>query len=438
MRASKIVLISVLVAAAGGVAYLVTRKEPPKPTEVVTADVQKGTVQEKVRAVGHVEPVTQVNVSASVSGDLLALHVKEGQTVARGALLAQIDSERLLAIVRQQEANQRSAAASVGLEVTQGQQALLEKNRTEELFKQTLVTQAELEKARAEVEIIAAREEAARQRVAQAQATLDEAKDQLSKTRLFAPIDGTVIALNKKVGERIRGSELSEDILLTLAPLHAMQVEVEVSEQDVVKTAEGQTAEIVFDALRGQTWPGRVVEIANSAVIQNKGTELETTSFKVKVALEKVPERLRPGMSAQVGIVTKTRQDVVMVPIEAVTARLPSELEKRAEAVEEGNKGVLFRDPQVGKEDKDPVAKRERPVELVFKVVDGKVEPAKVKTGISSDLEVEILEGIEVGAEVVVGPYAALARTLKPGSPIKVLRKLNPVGSATTSVARGD
>ncbi|MFO0722935.1 MAG: efflux RND transporter periplasmic adaptor subunit [Myxococcota bacterium] len=438
---TRVVVIALALSAAGGIAWFVTRPKKVEPTEVVTADVHRSTVVEKVKAIGHVEPVTQVKVSANVTGDLLGLYIKEGETVTKGTLLADIDRVQLAAIVRQNEANARSASASVLLETTQLSQALAELHRTEELFKKNLTPQAELDKARADVEVIRAREEAAKQRVEQARGALDEATVRLAKTKIFAPIDGTVIALNKKIGERIRGSDLGEDILLTLAPLHAMQVEVDISEQDVVRIKEGSVAEIVLDALGGEAVPGRVVEIANSAVIANKGTEMETTSFKVKVALDRNPERLRSGMSAQVSITTKTRPDVLSMPLEALTARFPSELAVRAGEEKHEDKGLFFRDSEAEKESKDPIKKRERPVDVVFVVKDGKVEPSKVKTGISSDLETEILEGLSGGEEVVIGPYKALAHALKPGTEVKVTRKLDKdaadkaISSKTATVA---
>lgn len=438
MRASRIALLVLAVAVVGGVAYAVLHEEPPKPTEVVTADARAMRIVAKVRAIGHVEPVTQVKVSANITGDLLALHVKEGETVKRGTLLAEIDRERLQAVVRQNQAAAGSAEASVLLETTQRVQAEAELKRTQSLATQGLATPAELERAKSDVEVIRAREEAAKQRALQAKAALDEATERFAKARLFAPIDGTVIVLNKKVGERIRGSELAEDVLLTLAPLHAMQVEIEISEQDVVKVHEGQSAEIAVDALGGEVIPGRVVEIANSAVITNKGTEMETTSFRVKVALERIPERLRSGMSSQVSVITATREGVVGVPLEAVTARLPSELEPKKDGDQKKDEGIFFREgTEAEKKEVDPIARRERPVDLVFVVVDGKAEPRRVKTGISSELDVEILDGLEAGAEVVIGPYKALSKTLEPSGAVKVLRKLPPPSPEPTKTAQG-
>ncbi len=428
-----------LLAAVGGGVWFFTKPPEVKPIDVLTADARKQTVIEKVRAVGHVEPVTQVNVSANVTGFLLQLPVIEGQVVKKGTLLAEIDRERLLAIVRQSEANLRSAEAEVQLQVAQKSQAESERVRTEGLATKGLATPAELEKARTEVALVVAREESAKQRVAQARGALDEASENMAKSRLYAPIDGTIITLNKKLGERIRASDLSEDVLLTLAPLHAMQVIVDISEQDVVRLQVGQVSEVSVDALKPKISPGRVVEIANSAIITGRGTEVETTTFRVKVALDEIPDGLRSGMSAAVSIVTKTHQDVVAVPIEAVTSRVPSDLEKRADAPDQADKGLFFRgggggEDEGGDKKPDPIERREKPVDVVFVVNGTKVEPAKVKIGISSDLDVEILEGLQPGQELVIGPYKTLAKDLMPGSTIKVMRKLAPASPAPTQV----
>lgn len=438
MRTTTIIGVVVLLAAVSAGAYLALKPTEQKPTDVLTAEARKQTVIEKVRAVGHVEPVTQVNVSANVTGFILTLPVIEGQVVKKGTLLAEIDRERLASLVRQSEANLRSAEAEVQLQVAQKSQAESERVRTEGLAAKGLATPAELEKARTEVALVVAREESAKQRVAQAKGALDEATENMAKSRLYAPIDGTIITLNKKLGERIRASDLSEDVLLILAPLHAMQVIVDISEQDVVRLAVGQIAEVGVDALKPKLAPGKVVEIANSAIITGRGTEAETTTFRVKVALDEIPDGLRSGMSAAVSIVTKTHEGVVAVPIEAVTSRVPSDLEKRADAPEAASKGMFFKSGGGGDEDgekkPDPIERREKPLDVVFVVSGTKVEPVKVKTGISSDLDVEILDGLQPGQELVIGPYKVLAKDLMPGTTIKVMRKLAPPSPEPTQV----
>ena len=414
------------VALVGGVTVFAVRDPAPEPVEVIVSEVRKAEVVRKIRAAGHVEPVTQVRVSANVSGDLLSLEVKEGDTVVKGAMLAQIDRDRLEAVARQASASTRSAEATVRIESRQLEQARNDLTRATDLQAKGLTPAAELDRARSRVQVSEARVEGARQRVEQARATLDEAKARLQQTTIHAPIDGTVIRLMKKVGERIRGSDLAEDVLLVLAPLHAMEVEVEVGEQEVINVEIGQRAEIGVDALGDDHLPGRVVEIASSATIRFRGEERETTSFRVKVALEEIPARLRSGMSASVAVVTSTRTNAIAVPIEAVTARLPSELKVRAEDRKRRSKRR-----KGGKDDKENravIRRREKPQRIVFTVhPEGdhhRVEPTKVVTGISSETDFEILSGLEEGTEIVVGPYRALAKELLPGSPIKIVDRL--------------
>lgn len=425
MRATGFVIITLVAAAAVGAGYYVLRDDPVVPEKVTTYKAKKMTVKRKVRGVGHVEPVTQVKISANVSGDLIKLTVDDGSKVKRGQLLAEIDPEQISAIVRQNEAMTRSQEAEVALQGAQLEQAKAELRRTEALHKQGLATDTEIDRQRSDVAVLEARVESAKQRVLQAQAQLDEARSRLTRTRIFAPIDGTVISMKKKEGEKIRGSDLSEDILLVLAPLQAMQVVIEVSEQDVVGVVVGAVAEITVDALGRTTTLGKVVEIANSAIIRNPGTESETTSFSVKVALDQIPERLRSGMSASVGIVTDTHEDVVAVPIEAVTARLPSQLEARADAPKKKQKSIFSSGEDAVAENLKLQAKKEKPVEVVFfadatKPETVKAEPRRVKTGISSETDIEIVEGLKENEEIVVGPYKTLSKTLAPGTVIEI------------------
>lgn len=437
MRATGWIIIGLVVAGAAAGAFFAFRTEPLKPEPVTIAPVKRTTVVKKVRGVGHVEPVTQVKVSANVSGDLVKLLIKDGDKVKRGQLLAEIRRETWAALVKQSEASAKALEGEVALETAQLEQARADDRRTRALYKDRLATDADIERVTANVAVLSARLESARQRVLQAGAQLEEARTKLLQTSLYAPIDGTIISLLKKQGERIRGSDLAEDVLLVLAPLQAMEVQVEVSEQDVVGVQLNEVAEISIDALVKTPIPGKVIEIANSAIIRNPGTEAETTSFQVKVALDQIPERLRSGMSAAVAIITETHKDVLAVPLEAVTARLPSQLEERAEEAQKKKKRSMLSGSGVTLED-ESIKKHERPVEIVFAVVDKKAEPRRVKTGISSETEIEIMEGVEAGTEIIVGPYKTLARTLMPGSPITVQTGKNPgkAGSETVAVDR--
>ena len=411
-----------------------TREPELEPVDVIAAVAQRATVIRKIRATGHVEPVTKVRVSASISGDLLSLLVKEGDEVKRGQLLAEIDRARLAAVLRQAEASTRSAQSGVSVETVQLTQAQTELDRAAELLSKGLSSDAELGRARSRVDVTRARLDGAKQRLEQARASLDEAKARLQQTRIIAPIDGTVIRLWKKVGERIRGSDLAEDVLATLAPLHAMEVEISVSEQEVVNLVEGQIAEVELDALDGETVGGTVVEIASAAPIRFRGEEREVTSFAVTVSLDRIPERMRSGMSASVAVLTATHEDVVAVPIEAVTARLPSKLEVRAEELlNQKKKRIWERESPADKA--TTIRRREKPVRVVFVIQGDTVEPQKIETGISSDTLIEVTSGLKDGAKLVAGPYRVISRELAPGSKVNVTDTLEPEPATPPKIA---
>ena len=211
-----------------------------------------------------------------------------------------------------------------------------------------------------------------------------------------------MIEVTREVGERVRGSDFNEDVVMTLAALHAMEVKIEVGEHEVVHLILGQKSDIKIDAFDGQTFEGTVVEIAQKALIRNPGTEQETTSFPVTVALVAKPDRVLPGMSAEVKVTADQRDSALIVPVQAVTVRPERSLADTATNIE-GNK---LSAPKKG----------ETFAKVVF-VVDAekKVHARRVKTGISSDTDIEILEGLLEGDEIIEGPYRTLAKDLKDG-----------------------
>jgi HlyD family secretion protein len=432
VKTSWIVAAALIAAAGGGVWYAFVREPPEKPVEVATVRAKKDKVTKKVTGVGHVEPVTQIRVSSNTTGDLLELHVNEGDFVRRGALLALIDPIRVAAAVKQMEAAMKSAEADVTLQEARLGQAKIDHLRSTKLHAERLTADADYDRASSDLGVAAAQLTGAKERVAQAKAALDEAQARLALTKLFAPVDGTVLEIDHKVGERIRGSDLAEDVVMIVAPLNAMQVQVEVVEQDIVKIVPGQTAEAEVDALGGVKVPGHVLEIGSSAIIKNRGTEAETTSFKVKIGLDAIPDKLRSGMSASVSIVTDVHDGVVAVPLEALTARFPAELETKTEEQRRAARAKMLKaqnaasgaatDDDLDDLDKTRIAKpRERPVRILFVVENGRAVAHRVTTGISSESEIEVKSGVDPGAEVIVGPYRALAKLLLPNTPVKVI-----------------
>lgn len=273
-----------------------------------------------------------------------------------------------------------------------------------------LSSQAEVETAQSSLASARARVAALGDRVSQQQAVLDEAQNNLAKTTLVSPIDGTVIERTREIGERVRGSDFNEDVVMTLAALASMEVKIEVGEHEVVHLAIDQHADVKVDALEGQTFEGRVVEIAQKALIRNQGSEQETTSFPVTVALTSRPPGVMPGMSAEVRITAEQRDSAVVVPVQAVTVRPEASLKDLPVPVE-------------GKPIQAKGKTGERFAKVVFVVgKDQRVTLRRVRTGIASDTDIEIVEGLEEGERVVEGPYRTLAKELKDGDAVEEVK----------------
>lgn len=395
-----IVALAVAMTAAG----LVER--PPPSVGVEFGTVKRGPITRTVTGAGKVEASTTVKISSNLSGDLIELPVKVGDVVKTGQVLGRIDRRRFEASVKQANASLAAARADVATVEVDLRQLDRERERVQALVTKGLASPAELEKATSDVESSRARMLAQRDRSTQAAAVLEEAQQNLDKTTLFSPIDGTVIEVSREVGERVRGSDFNEDVVMTLAALHTMEVKIEVGEHEVVHLRDGQQSEIRIDALEGEAFSGRVVEIAQKALIRNPGTEQETTSFPVTVALDSRPTLVYPGMSAEVRIIADERDSTLTVPVQAVTVRPEASLPDAAPPTE----GQKLTGPRRG----------EAFAKVVF-VVDGdnKAHARRVKTGISSDTEVEVLEGLEEGAKIIQGPYRTLSKDLKDGDAVE-------------------
>jgi HlyD family secretion protein len=381
------------------------KERPPPSQEVQLAKARKGTITRTITGAGKVQAATTVKISSSLSGDLVELLVKDGEPVKKGQVLGRIDKRLYEAALKQAMASQNASRADTQVAEVEAKRSAQELARVEELVRKGLASEAEVETARAAKNTADARVASARQLLARNVAFVDQAQTDLAKTTLQSPIDGNVIELSREVGERVRGSDLSEDVVMTIAALSAMEVKFEVGEHEVVHLKPGQPAEVTLDALEGQTFQGSVVEIAQKALIKNPGTEAEVTSFPVTVALDTRPPGVLPGMSAEVRISAETRNDVVLVPIQAVTVRSARTLPG-------------FEAPAEGGELK---AKRTEALAKVVFVVDAenKARVQAVTTGIASDTELEILTGIKDGDRVVEGPYRTLSKELSDGDVVR-------------------
>lgn len=413
MSWTKRIIAAVFVLAVVGIvaASLAPKKDPP--VTVQTTTVRKGPITRKVAAAGKLQAATQVKLSSNLSGDLLDLPVREGDVIKKGQYIGRIDSRRYEAQLHQREAMEQSARSELATEEVNLARLEADVKRVERLVKADSASAAELEKIVAERDGAAARVQAAKDRVRSATASLSEARYLLSFTTLTAPIDGILTSRLKQVGERVRGSDFNEDPIVIIATLSSMEMKVEVGEHEVVHLHEGDPAEIEIDAFPDRKFPAQVVEIAKNATVKNAGTEAEVTTFPVRIALTaKVPGAL-PGMSGQATISTETRDQALIVPLQAVTVRTEKQLsqgkdQKDGPPPEEGAGGTgakkTVREPQQ---------------KVVFVVEDGKARVRRVETGLASENDVELVSGVKEGEVVVEGPYKLLSRDLADGKPVK-------------------
>lgn len=433
MTKGRIILIGVVVLLVGFATFQGLKPHPPPPIEVTTSVAKKGPVTRVVTAAGHMQARETVKVSSNVTGDLLSLSVAEGDHVRRGQVLGQIDRRLYESSVAQFRGALASAKASIAqIEPSIGQdQRDLE--RMQKLADEKLASQSDLEKARTQLQVDQGRLQAQKEQIAANQGQLETALYNLSRTTLTAPIDGTILELDHKVGERIRGSDFSEDVVMLMGGLADMEVKAEVGEHEVVAVHVGDEAEVDIDAIPDKQFKGHVVAVGKNAQIKNPGTDAEVTTFFVRVGLDTPPEGGLPGMSSAVSVSTATHDNVVMVPIQAVTSREAKKKEQKS--VREGE--IKIADAQAATPApsapglSDPPTKaatgKPKPVKVVFVIdKDGAAQMREVHTGLASRTDVEILDGVNEGDVVVDGPYRTLARELQDGQKVKPAKPAGP------------
>jgi len=397
-------------------------------TKVSVESAAKRDIVETVSASGKVQPEKEIKITADVSGEIVELYVKEGDVVKKGTLLCKINPEiylssldRAEAAVNGSVANLSSSKSRLAQAQSQFQKAELTYNRNKKLFDDKVISLQDFESIKSAFEVAKAEVDAARMAIASgeftiksSQASLKESRENLNKTNIYAPVDGTVSKLSKEKGERVVGTNMMEGTeIMRLANLNEMEVNVDVSESDIVRVSRGDTAEIEIDAYLGRKFKGVVTEVANSATISGVQSTDQVTNYTVKARIlrESYQDLLagksadfspfRPGMSTTIDIITNRVLSVLSVPIAAVTTRdsLKSESKKTAEVTNSKVK------------------------ECVFIVVDGKVKMKFVKTGIQDNMSIQILEGLTADDKVVTSPFRAISKTLKEGDVVKVVQK---------------
>jgi len=386
--------------------------------KVLVKPVETKTITELITANGKIQPKTEVKISPDVSGEIIGLFVEEGNQVKEGDPLVVIKPDIYISALSRAEAALHSNLARLEQARAQLIERELAFKRAEQLFKSQTIPVAEYETAEAGYKVAQAEVRAAEFSVKSAEASVAEAKEQLTKTRIFAPIPGTISRLDVEKGERVVGTNMYAGTeMMVIADLDKMEVKVDVNENDIVKVSLGDTALVEVDAYMNRKFKGIVTEIANSARVTGTTTD-QVTNFEVKIFLlqdsysdlidsAKSVFPFRPGMSATVDIQTMTRKNVISVPVQAVTTRLKNDttLQKPKEIESEG---TLARD------EKD---------EVVFRIRDGRAFKTIVKTGIQDNNNIEIKEGLTVGDKIVTGPYNAVSKTLKDSMLVKIFKE---------------
>jgi HlyD family secretion protein len=431
------------------VAVMIAKKfSGNKSTKVSTEIAKKRTIIETVSASGKIQPEVEVKISSDVSGEIVELFVKEGDHVKKGDLLCRINPliyesnlNRMAATLNGSKANLSNSQAR--LEQVKASFVNVEASyqRSKKLFDQGAISPSEMDVARANYEGAKADVKGAEENVNAAdfnvkstEASLKEASDNLAKTNIYSPVNGTVSQLNKEKGERVVGTAQMEGTeIMRLANLNEMEVSVDVNENDIVRVHNGDTALIDVDAYLDRKFKGIVTEIANSANTTGVTAE-QVTNFTVKIRIlqESYQDLInpnnptapfRPGMSATTDIQTKRVANIVAVPIQAVTTRsdtssVPNKEVKKENEEKEGD--VVVKDEKDKKIDNKEQPKAE---EYVFIFSDGKAKMIKVKTGIQDNDYIEIKEGIKEGDEIISAPYGAISKELKNGTAVKKVEK---------------
>ncbi len=411
-----VVVVTLVAAGLGG--WWVYKKRQPVIT-VQTEVVGRRNLTELVVATGRIQPVTKVVINPEVSGEIVDLPVREGQAVRKGDLLVRIRPDPYEASRDSAKASYRSALANVELAKAELERAKIEFERQRELSEALLISPSEYLSAKTSMDVAQARYEASRHQADQTKAGLARAEEDLTRTTIVAPIDGTVTNLRSERGERVVGTAMMAGTeIMTVADLGEMEARVEVGEIDVVLVAVGQTARLEVDSFRDRKFGGTVTEIANAARTQGLNTQQEATKFEVRIRIRE-KESFRPGMSVTAEVETRYRTNVLAVPLQSVTTRLPKgvvEGKKKAVAAVEEGEG----DGSEVEGKRKAVSSGPKAVEVVFVVRDGVAAMLPVVRGIGDETHVEITEGVEEGQEVVSGGYRAINRELEDGKRVRV------------------
>ena len=381
--------------------------------EVETKKIAKIDIIETVSATGKIQPEIEVKLSSEVSGEIIELPIVEGQQVHKGDLLVRVNPDIYESSLSRSQATLQNVRSGLNQAEASLKEAKANYDRNKQLFEKGIISKANWDQVVSTYEVALASRESAYYSVQSSAATVNEARDNLNRTNIYAPMSGTISKLSIELGERVVGTQqMAGTEILRVADLANMEVEVDVNENDIVKVNIGDSTIVEVDAYLKKEFKGLVTEIANSA--DGVLTADQVTNFKVKVRilkdsykdlLEGKPENyspFRPGMTATVDIITNKREAVIGVPISAIVIKTDTSSTKKLKA-------------------KDAVvSENEEKFECVFVKEGDKAKLRVVTTGIQDNSNIEITEGLNENDEIITGPYNTVSKLLKNGDDVKV------------------
>jgi HlyD family secretion protein len=409
-------------------ASMVASRKREKGVPVTTDKALRQNITQLVTATGKIQPEVEIPIAPEVSGEIIAIPVKEGQSVHRGDVLLKIKPDNYQAQVEAQQSALAAARSATVQHQAELAKAEIDYKRAVNLFNQHLLSEADRNAAQTNDDIAKAAVQSSMFEAQRAEGGLRQIIDLLSNTTIVAPSDGTISTLPSRVGQRVVGtSQFAGTEVMRLANLNNMEAVVNVNENDVVNVKVGDGARISVDAYPDKPVRGTVREIASTASTKNAGTQEEVTNFEVKITIPDQGVVLRPGMSATADIETATVQNAVVVPIQSVTVRTadsklsPEEAEKQTSAEKArdatDNRADVTNDTLEKRKQRELRDKLQR---VVFVRVGDKVKMQKVDTGIADNTYIEIKNGVKAGDEVVSGSYTAISRKLKDGAKVTI------------------
>jgi HlyD family secretion protein len=419
----KIIYFSIAALVLVGVLVTLSKKgiigNKDKGMEVEISKVDEITIVETVSATGKIQPEIEVKISSEVSGEIIALPIKEGQVVRKGELLVKINPDLYTSGYNRTVAGLSQTKAGLGQADAAFKEAQGNYNRNKTLYDKGIISRAEWERAESSFENAKAAKQSAYYNVQSASATVNEAKDNLGRTTIYAPADGTISMLNVELGERVLGTQqMTGTEIMRVANFNNMEVEVDVNENDIVKINVGDEAKVEVDAYLKKEFKGTVTSISNSASATL--TANQVTNFKVKIRILKESymdllagkpitySPFRPGMTATVDIITTRKEKVIGVPISSIVIKSDTTAVKKFEV----------EDPE--SEENKVKPKSDKKFECVFVKVGDKAKIRIIKTGIQDDSNIEVLNGLKKGDVVIVGPYTTVSKDLNSGDKVKI------------------